>query len=445
MKNNKKTANLRFIISDILIVLFVLSLLIHNIMSIVGTFYFYQVYDEIAVRLLYFSGISCFLYVIIKILTRSKFDIHDLLILLLLFLGIISTIYAIDMNVSLYGVAGRYEGLFQLVLYYMLFLNCKNIHHSFCKKILLWSIVIVALVHSIYGICQFFDIKYIFDIKILRHRFYSTGLELNPNFYGTVTLIGLNLSLTMYFVKKSKILSALTLIISSIMFLGFLCSGSMSVMVGFFFSIVFLVILFFVLKLKFIPTLIKSILLILLFTSIYIGFNKYDNGYYWFQTKRASNDIINTLQGETQDIYGSGRMYIWKETWKIVPDYLWTGAGIDNFMYAFGERPLRDYKTKLMVDKAHNEYLQKLITEGVFSLGTYLILLLILFIKSMIKLFKKNESNCDLLLPLLICFVSYCVQAFFNISIITVAPLFYIVMGLMCSCFKGDKDEKVEY
>ena len=92
-------------------------------------------------------------------------------------------------------------------------------------------------------------------------------------------------------------------------------------------------------------------------------------------------------------------------------------------------------KNGFYIDKVHNEYLQKLVTEGIFSLITYMLLLLLLFIKSIKKITKNKDT---LLITLFISFLTYAIQAFFNISVICVAPLFYILMGLLASEAKNE-------
>ena len=59
---------------------------------------------------------------------------------------------------------------------------------------------------------------------------------------------------------------------------------------------------------------------------------------------------------------------------KIVPNYLIHGVGIDSFHKAFngGGLILQKPTKKILFDKAHNEYLQTLVTQGIFSLASYL-------------------------------------------------------------------------
>ena len=75
--------------------------------------------------------------------------------------------------------------------------------------------------------------------------------------------------------------------------------------------------------------------------------------------------------------FGSNRGWLWSRSVKLIPKYILTGAGIDNFGPAFLE--VDDRKTAYF-DKAHNEYLQLLITQGGLALVTYLAFLVLVFI-----------------------------------------------------------------
>ena len=126
-------------------------------------------------------------------------------------------------------------------------------------------------------------------------------------------------------------------------------------------------------------------------------------------------------------------MWIWKRSLQIIPKNILTGAGIDNFGYAF----LRvDDRRIAYVDKAHNEYLQLLITQGVFALITHLLLLILVFRKGI-------KSKEPLVWILMFSFVGFAVQAFMNISVYNVTPFYYIVMGLLVGYSKEEIKENL--
>ena len=147
------------------------------------------------------------------------------------------------------------------------------------------------------------------------------------------------------------------------------------------------------------------------------------------EVSEAGSEAVEIAKGNLDDNFGTKRMYIWKETLKIIPKYLLTGAGIDNFAKAFdGKALIRKIEDRtFMYDKAHNEYLQTLVTQGIFALAAYLFIYGYAVFKGTKEGFKNKEIY--LVLPV----IGYLVQAFFNISVIEVAPMFYIALGLCCS------------
>ena len=141
---------------------------------------------------------------------------------------------------------------------------------------------------------------------------------------------------------------------------------------------------------------------------------------------KIGKEATEVAKGNFDDSFGTKRMFIWKETLKIVPNHLWHGVGIDSFHKAFnGSFLVRFVGTKGKIyDKAHNEYLQTLVTQGIFALVSYLFVYGYIVFKGTKNAFKNKQIY--LVLPV----IGYLVQAFFNISTIEVAPIFYMALGL---------------
>ena len=130
----------------------------------------------------------------------------------------------------------------------------------------------------------------------------------------------------------------------------------------------------------------------------------------------VANDIITNKENNN---FGNGRIRLWKNLIPYAKEYLFVGAGIDNIGVIYKD----DW---LNYDKAHNIYLQMLITDGVFALIFYCILCLTLFIKGL-------KLKSPFYIALYIAFIGYSIQAFANISVIDVAPYFYIIWGILIS------------
>ena len=138
---------------------------------------------------------------------------------------------------------------------------------------------------------------------------------------------------------------------------------------------------------------------------------------------KTKNETTSIVKGNLDNSYGTGRLEVWKRAIKLSPKYMIHGVGVDNFAYVLDGRPIRN--SKVYFDKAHNEYLQTLITMGIFGLLSYLCLHFIIVKNGIKNAFKTKEIY--LILPI----IGYIVQAQFNISVIEVAPFFYIGLGLL--------------
>ena len=137
----------------------------------------------------------------------------------------------------------------------------------------------------------------------------------------------------------------------------------------------------------------------------------------------ASYDIsseVSTIFKTSVEQLGNGRLNIWMNSIPLVKKYWLIGCGLDNFKNAYPNWG------SFKVDKAHNVYLQMAVTNGVIPTLVYMFICLVVFLKGF-KL-KKTYSWA-----LFMAFVSYCILAFANISVIDVAPYFYIIWGILIS------------
>lgn len=159
--------------------------------------------------------------------------------------------------------------------------------------------------------------------------------------------------------------------------------------------------------------------------------------------------IINYL-GEAVDIQpvkkwgfegreglGSARGYIWSRTIPLLRDTLIFGYGPDTFSMHFPQNDnvgkiVAYNTTQIVVDKPHNSYLQTSINTGVISLITILSLFIIYIINS-IKIYLKNRPNDFISATGFGIFTAVCGYlgaAFFNDSVISVAPVFWVLLGM---------------
>lgn len=359
--------------------------------------------------------IITYIYGLIK--KKYKFNYFDVLIYIMIITGVIATMKAIKIDVSIYGAYGRYEGLLSLCNYYFLFLNFKNIKENKYKDYIINLIIYIGIAQVCYAIMQvYFDFNFIKDFP---KSYMAMGLCGNPNFFGSYMVMICLLTTTLYLEKNKK----KYLIFSIILFIGLCLASSTGPFLSFIVSIIFYLIVFRG-RYKF-----KNFILILCL--FIISYFSADSSLKYVQKNIYNVEIEDNynISSEIMDVFnnptniGNGRLEVWKNTLTLVKDYGLTGAGIDNFAYVYPQ------SNGVVYDKAHNIYLQILITNGIFAFMAYFVLCLFVFLLGL--RFKETR-----LIALYMAFIGYSIQGFFNISVVDVAPLFFIIWGMIYSSIK---------
>lgn len=133
----------------------------------------------------------------------------------------------------------------------------------------------------------------------------------------------------------------------------------------------------------------------------------------------------------------SSRGYIWSRSLPMLRNTLLLGTGPDTFVFEF---PQNDLLGKLyaydsattIVDKPHNLYLQIALNEGVIALLAFLGIILIYIVDS-IKLYalkSKFTENEIMGISVFLAVIGYLFAGIFNDSVISVAPIFWVVLGV---------------
>ena len=400
--------------SVILLIYILLNILYINVGS-----YFLVNYIVLTMQFSYiyivFLVINIFLIKYLVVSKKYKKNKIDILLKLIIIFAFISTVLAYNINTSIYGYNGRCEGLF-VIAYYMSILFLASFLKNEYKKIVIYSILIGGIIQVIYAIFQKFNL---FGVVMLLHRGNNVyGFATHPNFFGTMMILCLSYSMGLFIDAKKTILNVIFAVSSCIFLTGLLLSNTLSAVVGLIIVLVFLLI--YSIKNKIIK---KFILLCILFAYVLLMLHFLGLTHIVGDLDKTKNETVNIAKGDLDDSYGTGRMYVWKETTKVLPKYIIHGVGVDNFAYILDGKAIKTNTGYF--DKAHNEYLQILATMGIFGLISYLCLHFTILKNGIKKAFKTKEVY--LILPI----IGYIVQAQFNISVIEVAPFFYIGLGFI--------------
>lgn len=154
---------------------------------------------------------------------------------------------------------------------------------------------------------------------------------------------------------------------------------------------------------------------------------------------------------EGKEKLGSARGYIWSRSIPLLKHAVLVGYGPDTFAAKF---PQDDYAGKMvaygtstiLVDKAHDMYLATGLNTGIISLIAFLAII-VMYVMSSAKLYFKNEYQGFfpiIGLGIFTAVVGYLGAGFFNDSIVSVAPVFWTLLGIGISINIILSNKKVE-
>lgn len=376
------------------------------------------------------------LSVLILYIKEKNFDFGRGDKLIFIYLGIvsISTLFSKDLMFSIMGDSFRWEGLITIFSYGIVFIVAKKYIIITAKKIDIF--LYFGVLSALYSIFQFWNIDIIYK-KFLKSEFgiSSSALLGNRNFFSSYLIILLSLSIGLYFKNNQK----KYLFISLINFISLLCAQTRGCWIAF-----GVIIFIYTIKEIFYDKNYKDtiILLVILFLGyMSIAFTK--NCEIYNRSKSMVNTVYSFLMGPNNSVtdssvtensasdydrLGSGRVGIWKVSIKVFAKHPLLGCGLENLddtiAFEFGDwnREWRE-RTETIVDRAHNELLHIAATTGVIAIIVYLILVLGILKKN----FKLNDSKRFIIFMIIL---GYLIQANFNISVVGVAPIFWIVLGI---------------
>lgn len=132
----------------------------------------------------------------------------------------------------------------------------------------------------------------------------------------------------------------------------------------------------------------------------------------------------------------SGRGYIWNKTIAILKDYIFLGSGADTYALVY---PNGDFVDKynngydnLILTKPHSLYLQIAVQTGVLSLICFLVFYLWYFISGLRLYFRQRFDSLLTVtgFSIMIGTMGYMISGLANDSTITVAPLYWAMLGI---------------
>jgi len=368
-----------------------------------------------------------------------KFDRINLLLFLYFLLLLISLFFAHDIKMAILGRAYRVEGLITLTTYFLLFLAARAV--ALPEKKLFMGITISAALLSIYGIAQYYG----FDP--LPRDFIRGGWKVafatfgNPNFFGSYLVLVIPVVLHQFIIGKKNIAG----IGYALLIYALICTLTRSAWVGIGTGLSAYGILYGYFYNNFKQDILRIAVSLLITGLAIVVFNISAGNIFMSRVQSISHDaqtVMKSGQKVSEDVInksgatesGLARFYIWSKMIELIKEKPMTGYGIENLMEPFGEKfgsesvsqRLGFGKISRPPDKAHNEYMNIAASTGIPSLLVYLVFIGLVMKAGWIRIRHSNAY-----VPLMAATIGYLAQAFFNISVASVAYIFWVFLGLI--------------
>lgn len=357
---------------------------------------------------------------------KNNLYVTDYLFLGLCCFASLSLAFSKDISESL---AGFYYDEFYIhfLAYFSLMLAATMINDEKRRSRILIAFLGVVVGHSLVAVFQTMDIC--ISPCCLRLDIYKVGEDItwgltqHPNWYGGLSTLFCACSAGLFLFTENNRRRNMYLCINMVSFYTLLSAEARLAWVGTISYVVFYAISIAVAKEKKLwkryVVLLVSMVIVIVFTMLVCG-----------RIVERLNKTSNELQSSNVEGLGSGRVYIWKFAMESVPDNWMFGVGLDNLKYAYTSNP--DFPVGGWYnEKAHNEYIHYLATQGVFQFITYMTLLVYAVVRGVkTVLHTEDKSNKYITWIYLGMFAAYSAQAMFNSSVINIAPYFWITIGM---------------
>ena len=171
--------------------------------------------------------------------------------------------------------------------------------------------------------------------------------------------------------------------------------------------------------------------MIILFGTITFSLNYESGGQYTTRLATIKDDAAEVImKKEHYQRSGSRRIYAWQKTSEMILERPLLGHGLETmdpmFLLRYRDDMRETIGSVVRFDRAHNEYLHIAFCSGIPALFVYLLFLGTCLINGI----RKGREN-NYYYPIVFALISYLFAAFFNISVVSVAYIFWIYLGFL--------------
>lgn len=352
------------------------------------------------------------------------------LLLLYLSLALVATAFSVDPYVSFFGSVDKLHGWLAWFCFISMFFFAYHLIPAGKTVAIIQTLVYASTLVAIYGILQHFFLEHIPGAGVQAERYTgfvkSWAFFDNPNHFGTYLVIVMLLAMTLYLMAKTTKQWAIYLGINCLLLVPMLYTLSRGSWIALLLGMG-LFTLFVVYKQKHLWK--RWGILLASYIIIFTTVNVSDSSFYFNRMASVGEDI-NSVLTDMDDSHraGSGRWGIWKRSLEVARDNPLLGTGPSTFSLVYFTT--EEQRAASSLDNSHNDYIEIAMSMGLPALLVYLAFFVVVLKKSLAAVHHLHGREKILMTGLIIVLVSYLVKVMFNISVVTIAPIFWLLVGL---------------
>ncbi|MGG1676767.1 O-antigen ligase family protein [Neobacillus sp. NRS-1170] len=358
-----------------------------------------------------------------------KLEKLDALLVAFLCLLFFSTLHSI--KISWVGEGTEHQGLLIMLSYIILFSLASRLYSVHLER-LSKVIIISSFFASFYSVIQYYHLSILPQDSVNKLLFGQRTYSFfdNPDYFGSYLVLVIPLTITNYFLSQERKWRVLYFFILCFQFLSLIESQTRSAWLGIVISLT-IILVWVVLNRREIWR--KLVFIIISACFIFTISDLASHQGYFSRALTITNDIHKIIINKDASSAGSSRLDIWQISLPLISNHLWLGNGPNTFEDVFYSQDSKIIKNYLgsgnEIYDENNDYLQIAFTMGVPALLNYLLILSIIVIKGIRQVKQLDIDQKLFSIGMLAAIVGYLVQGFFNISVISVAPYFWLILG----------------
>ena len=369
---------------------------------------------------------------------RGKWYAPDVFYLLMILFMVISAVFSVNPGMYARDYLLNSENPLDFLGYFSLFYAGSRIKSPQYRKKLIVVILIVEVMHGIAAFFQTFNIQIAYSL-LTWHSGSAYGLTPNSNYYGGLSVFMLACVSGVYLFPElfgaKKPVKVLSVVFAGFVFYTMMGSRARLTWPGFAAMVLFYLVSGLVMlksnidraKLK--RYFIRLSVLFAVFAAVFAVTHLFTD-YITEEVTRTQMEV----DGKFDSGIGSDRLLLWMDGLESVPRHWATGIGLDNYYQVFIEK-YGGADHAFFRAKAHNEFINTLVTQGVFAFAFYMFVFVRTAVINVKKVFSSDDDETRAIRWLFLAmFITYLAQAFFNTSVRSVAPHFWLVLGLLNTC-----------